>query len=263
MALTVFITGASSGIGMACARAFAAQGYQLILAARRLSVLQTLALELESSYGVKSHCIELDVRDVKAVEAAVDNLPESFANIDVLINNAGLAQGMESIFEADTDDWDRMIDVNIKGLLYVSRFVVARMMKQNKGHVINIGSISSHQVYSGGNVYCATKFAVKALSRAIKMDVHGTPIRVSQIDPGLVETNYSVVRFKGDKSKADSVYQNMTPLSAEDIADAVVYCVSRPAHINIAEMLLLPTDQTCAHMVHRREEVSERSEERA
>jgi len=260
MALTVFITGASSGIGMACARAFAAQGYQLILAARRLSLLQTLALELEATHGVKTHCIELDVRDVKAVESAVANLPESFATIDVLINNAGLAQGMESIFEADTDDWDRMIDVNIKGLLYVSRFVVARMMKQNSGHVINIGSISSHQVYSGGNVYCATKFAVKALSRAIKMDVHGTPIRVSQIDPGFVETNYSVVRFKGDKAKADSIYQNMTPLSAEDIADAVVYCVSRPAHINIAEMLVLPTDQTCSHMVHRHEDVAETCE---
>lgn len=260
MALTAFITGASSGIGMACARAFAAQGYSLILAARRLSVLHTLALELEDAHGVKAHCIELDVRDAKAVEAAVTNLPESFSKIDVLINNAGLAQGMDTIFEADTDDWDRMIDVNLKGLLYVSRFVVARMMRQNSGHVINIGSISSHQVYSGGNVYCATKFAVKALSRAIKMDVHGTPIRVSQVDPGLVNTHYSVVRFKGDQAKADSTYKNMTPLSAEDIADAVLYCVSRPAHINIAEMLVLPTDQTCAHMVHRHEDVAETCE---
>ncbi len=251
MTQTAFISGASSGIGEACAKALAKEGFRLILVARRLPLLEALAQTLRNTYNVDVHCLELDVSDAKAVEDKISSLPEDFQAIDLLINNAGLAQGLDKIHEGNLSDWDTMIDVNIKGLLYVSRFVIAGMVKRQRGHIINVGSISSHQVYSGGAVYCATKFAVKALSRAIKMDVHGSPIRVSQIDPGFVNTNYAVTRFKGNQQKADAVYEGMTPLAASDIADAIVYCATRPAHVNIAEMLILPTDQTCSHLVHR------------
>lgn len=169
----------------------------------------------------------------------------------MLINNAGVAQEIDKIQEGQTADWDKMIDINIKGLLYVTRLVLKGMVENNSGHVINIGSISSHQVYPGGSVYCATKFAVKAISRGIKMDVHGTAIRVSEVDPGMVNTNYALTRFKGDTRRAKAVYAGTTPLSANDIAQAVYFCASRPAHVNIAEMLILPTDQTASHMVNR------------
>lgn len=239
----VLITGASAGIGEACARAFAAQGARLILCARRLDRLQALASELEQAHQSDVLPLVLDVSDAKAVKAAIDNLPEHWQAIDILINNAGLARGMERIQEAETADWDAMIDTNIKGLLYLSRYVTAGMVARNSGHVVNIGSISGRNVYSGGAVYCATKHAVKAISQALKMDLQGTAIRVSEVDPGAVETEFSMVRFDGDAARAKKVYANMRPLHGEDIADAVLYCVTRPAHVTVQEITVMPTDQ--------------------
>lgn len=249
----VFITGASSGIGEASAHAFAEQGARLILAARNYDKLQTLASHLQQQYQTSCYSIQLDVSNADEVTTKLTQLPTEFSNIDILLNNAGVAHGVDKIPEGDFKDWDRMIDTNIKGLLYVTQLVIKKMVTRNTGHIINIGSISSHQVYPGGSVYCATKFAVKAISRGIKMDVHGTSIRVTELDPGMVYTNYSLNRFAGDQAKADAVYTGLTPLSAEDIADAAVYCATRPAHVNIAEMLILPVAQTAAHMVHRQE----------
>ncbi len=247
----VLITGASSGIGAACAQHFAEQGARLILVARSLDKLNAIADKLNTQHNTDCHVLQLDVSDAAAVEEALTNLPADYQAIDILINNAGLAQGLDKVYEADINDWDTMIDVNIKGLLYVTRIVSAGMMERNTGHIINVGSISAHQVYAGGGVYCATKFAVKALTRGIKMDVHGTPIRVSQVDPGMANTNYAVTRFKGDQETADAIYAGMTPLTGDDVAETVVFCASRPAHVNISEIQVLPVDQTAQHMVHK------------
>ena len=202
-------------------------------------------------YDIDIHCFQLDVRDNQAVIQAIDELPLEWQEIDILINNAGLAVGLEKLYEGDTEDWERMLDTNIKGLLYVSRQVIPLMVKRHCGHIVNIGSVAGHEPYPGGAVYCASKSAVRSISRALKMDLLGTNIRVSSIDPGMVETEFSMVRFKGNTSKADSVYHGLAPLTAEDIADAIVYCTSRPAHVNIQEMLILPTAQASATMSHR------------
>jgi len=249
---TIFITGASSGIGEACAKQFSQAGNHLILAARRIERLQDLATELQQKYSVKIHCLALDVRDDQAVKQALSQLPSDFNTIDVLINNAGCAQGMEPIDQGSTTDWDVMIDTNVKGLLYVTRAILPGMLERNQGHIINIGSTAGHEIYANGAVYCATKHAVKALTQGMKIDVHGTPIRVTSVDPGIVETEFSQVRFKGDKARAKKVYQGCTPLTPEDVADGVFYCASRPEHVNVRELILYATDQSTATMVARK-----------
>ena len=248
----VFITGASAGIGLACARAFAAQGARLLLAARRAERLEKLAAELEASFGTKSHFIALDVRDRKAVEKAVAGLPAEWKEIEILVNNAGLSRGLDKLQEGKSEDWEEMIDTNVKGLLYVSRAVLPGMIARGRGHVINIGSIAGREVYPAGNVYCATKFAAGALTKGMRLDLNGTGVRVSTVDPGLTETEFSVVRFHGDAERAGKTYQGYTPLEPEDIADAVIYCATRPPHVDVAEMLVLPTDQASTTLVHRK-----------
>ena len=248
----ILITGASSGIGRSCARAFAETGARLILAARRVERLNELAAEFKRKPGEDILVLALDVRNQRAVERAVNELPAGWAAIDVLVNNAGLSRGLDKLHEGKLGDWEEMIDANIKGLLYVSRAVIPGMVKRGQGHVINIGSIAGHEVYPGGNVYCATKFAVRALSKGMRIDLNGTPIRVSEVAPGMVETEFSLVRFHGDKERAGKVYQGLTPLSPDDIADAVVYCATRPPHVNISEMLVMPTAQASTTMVFRK-----------
>ena len=247
----VFVTGASSGIGESCAREFARVGAKLLLAARRLEKLDALAQQLEAEFGCATHLLQLDVCDRAAVESAIASLPDEWQAIDVLVNNAGLSRGLDKLQEAEFQDWEEMIDTNIKGLLYVTRLVVPGMLERNAGHVINIGSTAGHEAYPGGSVYCATKFAVKAITQALKKDLHGSPIRVSSVDPGLVETNFSNIRFRGDTDRAASTYENMTPLTPDDVAEIVVFCASRPAHINIADVIVMPTDQSAATMVYR------------
>ena len=249
---TVFITGASSGIGEACARAFAAQGANLVLGARRTDRLLALASYLEETYGIYCFAGKFDVRDKKRIEVFLEEIPEAFGRIDILVNNAGLARGLGSIHEGDTGDWDEMIDTNVKGLLYVTRSVVPGMIERGRGHIINIGSIAGRQVYPNGTVYCSTKFAVRALTQGMMMDLVDTPIRVSTVDPGLVKTEFASVRFRGDTESAEAVYQGMTPLTAGDIAEAVIFCATRPPHVNISEMVVLPSDQASPYHVHRK-----------
>lgn len=248
----VFITGASSGIGRSCARAFAAQGAKLILAARRAERLEDIAAGLKTEHGTAILVLKLDVRDPAAVAAAVAGLTSEWAAIEVLVNNAGLSRGLDKLQEGKLDDWEEMIDTNVKGLLYVSRAVLPGMIERGRGHVINIGSIAGREVYPGGNVYCATKFAVNALSKGLRLDLNGTGVRVSTVDPGLTETEFSVVRFHGEEERAGKVYQGYTPLAPEDIADAVVYCATRPMHVDVAEMLVLPTAQASTTLIHRK-----------
>ncbi|TFH00015.1 MAG: SDR family oxidoreductase [Calditrichales bacterium] len=248
---TVFITGASSGIGLACAHRFAETGANLLLCARRKDRIDKIVLELASRYKIKVHGFALDVRKQKEVDLAWDSLPEEWKAIDILVNNAGLASGFSKLHEGNISDWDDMIDTNIKGLLYITRRVVPEMVRLNRGDIVNIGSIAGHEVYPNGNVYCATKYAVKALTQGLRIDLVGTPIRVSTVDPGMVETEFSIVRFHGDKNKADSVYKGLSPLAAEDIAETVYFCVSRPKHVQIAEIVVLPTAQKSAVIVHR------------
>ncbi|GAB1542347.1 SDR family NAD(P)-dependent oxidoreductase [Scytonema sp. NUACC21] len=247
----VLITGASSGIGAACAKLFANAGAKLILAARRLERLQELVETLDTT-SVEVHLLQLDVRDVTAVESAISSLPPSWYDIDILINNAGLSRGLDKVHEASIQDWEEMIDTNVKGLLYLTRYVVPGMVSRDRGHVVNIGSIAGHQTYPGGNVYCATKAAVKAITEGLKQDLLGTSIRVSSVDPGMVETEFSEVRFHGDTERAKKVYQGVTPLTPNDIADVVLFCVTRPAHVNINEVILMPVDQASATLVNRK-----------
>ena len=248
----VLITGASSGIGASCAQVFAQAGAKLILAARRKEKLQEIAEKLSKEFTTQVYLIELDVRDRQAVEIAINSLPESWQNIDILINNAGLSRGLSKLHEGDFQDWEEMIDTNVKGLLYLTRYVVPGMVSRGKGHVVNIGSIAGRQTYPGGNVYCGSKAAVRAISEGLKQDLLGTPIRVSCIDPGLVETEFSQVRFHGDTERAEKVYQGLTPLTGDDVADVVFFCVTRPTHVNISEILLVPVDQASTTLVHRR-----------
>jgi 3-hydroxy acid dehydrogenase / malonic semialdehyde reductase len=248
----VFVTGASSGIGKSCARAFAGQGAKILMCARRADRLKGFAAELKKEFGAPVHQFSLDVRDEPAVEKALAGLAKDWGAIEVLVNNAGLSRGLSKLHEGLLSDWEEMIDTNVKGLLYVSRAVIPGMVERGSGHVINIGSIAGHEVYPGGNVYCATKFAVRALSMGLRLDLNGTPVRVSEVSPGMVETEFSVVRFHGDTDRAGKVYQGLMPLSPDDIADAVVWCATRPPHVNISEMIVMPTAQASTTMVHRK-----------
>jgi len=249
---TVLITGASSGIGAACARHFAESGARLILTARRKEKLQILADQLQQSQSVETLLLPLDVQQADAVAIAIAGLPTDWQAIDVLVNNAGLSRGLDKQYESPLQDWEEMIDTNVKGLLYVTRSVVPGMVMRGRGHVVNIGSIAARQVYPGGSVYCATKAAVKSISEGLKMDLLGTAVRVTNIEPGLVETEFSEVRFRGDGERAKSVYEGMTPLTPGDIADTILFAVTRPAHVNISEIFVMPTDQSSVSQVHRR-----------
>ncbi|MBA3895384.1 MAG: SDR family NAD(P)-dependent oxidoreductase, partial [Gemmatimonadales bacterium] len=235
---TVLITGASAGIGAACARAFAAAGARLILAARRTERLEAIAEELQRAHGTETHQLALDVRELGVVTQLLAQLPPEWEAIDVLVNNAGLGRGLDPLQEGDPTEWDEMIDTNVKGLLYVTRAVLPGMIERGRGHVINLGSVAGHEVYPGGNVYAATKHAVDAITRGLRMDLLGTPVRVSTVDPGLVETEFSTVRFRGDEERAKRVYHGYQPLTPADVADAVLYCATRPPHVNIDQIIL-------------------------
>lgn len=248
----VLITGASSGIGEACARKFASQGADLILNARTESKLVELKKELETEYGIEVYPLPFDVRDRKAAKSLLDALPERWKAIDILINNAGLVIGVDKEFEGDLDEWDIVIDTNIKALLAMTRMVVPGMVERNRGHIINIGSIAGEMAYPGGSVYCATKAAVKALSDGLRIDLVDTPLRVTNIKPGLVETNFSVIRYRGDKDKADNVYQGLRPLTGSDIAETVYFSASVPEYMQIAEILVMPVNQATGTITYRK-----------
>ncbi len=248
----VCVTGASSGIGRACAEHFAQHGTSLILLARRRERLNLLAARLEEQFHVRVTFGELDVRDRNEVEHFFTGLAPEWKAIDILVNNAGLSRGLAKLHEGSIRDWEEMIDTNVKGLLYVTRAVLPGMVERNRGQIINIGSLAGHQTYPGGNVYSATKFAVAGLTRSLKMDLLGTAVRVSSVDPGLVETEFSRVRFRGDAERAAKAYEGMTPLTPDDVAEVVLFCATRPAHVNIGEVLVTPTDQASTTMVHRR-----------
>ena len=248
---TIFITGATSGIGEGCARKFAAMGSNLILNGRNTEKLEKLKLEL-TTQGVEVLPLPFDVRDRQAMRQAVNSLKGKWQDIDVLINNAGLVIGMDKEYEGSLDEWDIVIDTNIKGLLAMTRMIVPGMIKRGCGHIINIGSIAGDAAYAGGSVYCATKAAVKALSDGLRIDLVDTPLRVTNIKPGMVETNFSVVRFRGDTAKADAVYEGIRPLTGDDMADVVYYAASAPAHIQIAEVLVMPTYQATGTVCHRK-----------
>ena len=249
---TVFITGATSGIGKSTAMKFAGLGANILICARRKERLAELQRHLSLQFKVTAYAFELDVRNQQRVEKTLNGLPAEWKDISVLANNAGLSRGLDTIQEGSISDWDEMIDTNVKGLLYVSRVVIPWMIQRNEGHIINIGSVAGHWVYPKGNVYNASKYAVNALSQGMKMDLLGTPLRVTSVDPGLVETEFSVVRFHGDAEKASAVYKGMTPLTPDDIADAIVWAATRPAHVNINEIILMPTEQSSPTMVHRK-----------
>ena len=247
----VFVTGASSGIGEACARIFAESGARLLLCARRRDRLKKLTEDLKRRFGTDSHAFTLDVRNRKEVDTSIDHLPKEWQSVDVLINNAGLARGLSKLHQGSIDDWEEMIDTNIKGLLYVSRKIIPGMVKRGTGDIINIGSIAGHEVYPNGNVYCATKHGVDAITKGMRIDLVNTAIRVCTVDPGMVETEFSVVRFHGNNQKANEVYKGLEPLTAGDIADAVFFCASRPQHVQIAEVILMPTAQRSSTVVGR------------
>jgi len=247
----VLVTGASSGIGRACAEVFAARGCRLLLAARRKDRLDELASSLHERHGTEVLTTSLDVRDRSAVETWVDGLPDDWRDIDILVNNAGLSRGMEPLHEGDISDWEEMIDTNVKGLLYVTRAVLPGMVDRGHGHVINIGSIAGHEVYPGGTVYCATKHAVTALNRGLAIDTLGTGVRVSSVDPGMVETEFSLVRFPGDAERASGVYDGLDPLTPADVAEAVFFCATRPGNANVREMILTAGAQASAVHAHR------------
>lgn len=248
----VIITGASAGIGEACAKLFARNGANLILTARRINKLNELADSLRSAYNVKVHTIEMDVRNFDEVKKKFENLPAEFKTIDVLINNAGKALGVEKIQDGVLSNWEEMLDTNVKGLLYVSKIIIPMLIKQNHGHIINIGSIAGHEVYPGGNVYCASKFAVRAISKGMGIDLSGYNIKVTSIDPGMVETEFSLVRFAGDEEKAKNVYKGVNPLVGDDIADIALFAATRPEHVDLREIVVTPTAQSSATIVHRK-----------
>lgn len=244
------ITGATSGIGESCAHKFAQAGYNLIVTARRSDLLASLKRKLERK-GVEVLPLVFDVRDRQAAHDAIASLPQEWAEVDVLVNNAGLARGLEPEYEGNMDDWDEMIDTNIRGLLTMTRLIVPAMVARNHGHIINIGSVAGDAAYAGGNVYCATKSAVKSISDGLRIDVAHTKVRVTNIKPGLVETNFSRVRFHGNEDRADKVYQGIKPLTGDDVADVVLYAVQAPEHVQIAEVLVLATHQASGSVIHR------------
>jgi 3-hydroxy acid dehydrogenase/malonic semialdehyde reductase len=246
------ITGASSGIGAACAQVLADEGYDLLLCARRIERLEELKKTIqEKTQDAQVYIFKLDVRNAEEVKLAFDNLPDEWRQIDVLINNAGLSQGLDPIQSGDTGDWDRMIDTNIKGLLYITRAVAPIMEVRGSGHIVNLGSIAGKEVYPNGNVYCATKHAVDALNKAMRIDLLPKGIKVTGINPGMVETEFSEVRFHGDKDRAAAVYQDLQPLTGKDIAETIAFVLSRPAHVNINDLLIMPTAQATGTIVHR------------
>lgn len=247
----ILITGASSGIGEACARRLAADGARLILCARRVERLQTLAQELHQTHGTQCLVQQLDVCNHDAVVSCLNALPKDWQAIDVLINNAGLALSTDPVYQGDTEQWERMIDTNIKGLLYVSRAILPGMLERKRGHVVNLGSIAGQECYPNGNVYAASKHAVRAISKSMRMDVAGSGLRVTEMAPGAVETEFSIVRWN-DEERARAFYQDFDPLLAIDIADAIHYCITRPAHVDIAEMTIMPTAQASATMIARK-----------
>lgn len=246
----VLITGASSGIGEACAQVFAAQGARLILSARRVERLEKLVQELTQHYGNVHYILPLDVRNKILVNKQLGSLPEEWKSIDILVNNAGLALDTLPVFEGIEDHWDTMIDTNIKGLLYVSRAILPGMLERGCGHVVNIGSVAGHECYPNGNVYSATKHAVHAISKSMRLDMLGSSVRVTEIAPGAVETEFSEVRWN-DKQRAKEFYQDFKPLQAEDIADTILYCITRPAHVNVEEIIMMSTAQASANHLFR------------
>jgi 3-hydroxy acid dehydrogenase/malonic semialdehyde reductase len=247
----VLITGASAGIGEVCAEVFAESGANLILLARRKDKLNQISQKIGSNSGIDIFTIECDIRNRKQVEKNLNELPTNFKKIDILINNAGLARGLNKIQEGSFDDWDEMLDTNIRGLLNVSRLVLPGMIQRKDGHIINIGSLAGREVYPAGNVYCATKHAVKALSKAMAIDLNGTGVRVTNVDPGLVETEFSEVRFRGDAEIAKTIYQGYTPLTARDVAEVVLFCCTRPKHVTIQDVLVTPTDQATTTLINK------------
>lgn len=246
---TILITGASSGIGEGCARKFASQGARIILNSRSADKLTALAEELKEKYDAECYLMPFDVCNRESAAAALNALPQEWKSIDVLINNAGLAIGVDKEYEGNLDEWDVVIDTNVKALLSMTRLVVPGMVERGRGHIINIGSIAGDAAYPGGSVYCATKAAVKALSDGLRIDLVDTPLRVTNIKPGLVETNFSVVRFRGDKEKADNVYRGIKPLNGDDIAEVVYFAASAPEHMQVAEILVMPTYQATGTIV--------------
>jgi 3-hydroxy acid dehydrogenase / malonic semialdehyde reductase len=254
MKKTVFITGASSGIGLACARKFARNGYRLILNARRVEKLNAISDELKNQFGTEVFIIAFDVRDKESVFYQIESLPEEWQNIDILINNAGLAAGLAELHNAEIDDWEKMIDTNIKGLLYVSKAIVPGMIKRMSGHIINIGSIAGKETYMKGGVYCGTKHAVESVTRAQRMELLPYNIKVTLLNPGAVNTEFSIVRFKGDKMAAENVYKGFKPLSGEDIAECLYFCATLPDHVNVNDMLVMPAAQASATLFHRQNE---------
>ncbi len=249
----VFITGSSSGIGEACAFAFAREGARLLLSARRLNLLEEMKPRLLESGAAGVHNFALDVRDRAAVENAIASLPGEWQAIEVLVNNAGLSRGLDKLYQGKPEDWDEMIDTNIKGLLYVTRAVVPGMVARGKGHVISLGSTAGEITYPNGAVYCATKAAERAINDGLREDVLGTPVRVTSVDPGMVETDFSLVRFKGDSERAAKVYQGLIPLTPADVADAIVWSATRPAHVNISRMVMTTIDQANSLLFNRKQ----------
>jgi NADP-dependent 3-hydroxy acid dehydrogenase YdfG len=247
----VLITGASSGIGAATALAFADEGARLLLAARRTDKLAEVSAQALKRGAAAVHCFSLDVRHQRAVQNAIDELPADWADIEILVNNAGLSRGLDKLYMGVIGDWDEMIDTNVKGLLYVTRAVVPGMVVRACGHVVNLGSTAGELTYPRGAVYCASKAAERAINDGLRQDVLGTPLRVTSVDPGMVETDFSLVRFHGDEERAGKVYKGITPLTPEDVADVIVWAVSRPAHVNIARVLLTPVQQANSLLFHR------------
>ncbi|MBP9121897.1 MAG: SDR family NAD(P)-dependent oxidoreductase [Ignavibacteriaceae bacterium] len=247
----VFITGASSGIGMESAKAFAKEGCKLILTARRIDRIKILAAELLNEFGTESLTLPLDVRKKEEVFTLFEKLPNDWKKIDILLNNAGVGKGLSPLHDSDPEGWDEMIDTNVKGLLFITKSVSNLMIKNGSGHIINVGSVAGREVYPNGNVYCATKFAVNALTKAMRVELYDKNIRVTTVDPGMVETEFSLVRFDGDEERAKNVYKGMTPLSPADIADTIIFCATRPAHVNISEVVIYPSDQANTTTVKR------------
>lgn len=248
------ITGASSGIGKACAVKFAEAGAKLIITARRANLLNELKSELENKFETDVYALPFDIRSNEEVESAFNSLPSEWKDFDILINNAGMARGLNKMQDSSIDDWKEMIDTNFSGLLYVTRMVLPIMVNKQSGHIINIGSTAGHDVYPAGNVYCATKFAVKAISQSLRIDLLDKKIKVSSVDPGMVETDFSMVRFSGDEERAKNVYKDLIPLTPEDVAEAVMFCASRPPHVNINEIILTPLAQASSNFVIRNKE---------
>ena len=249
----VFISGASAGIGKACAYIFAKEGAKLIISARRLNSINQIADDLRNKFNIEVYAFKMDVRNKTEVEWCINSLPDEWREVDILINNAGLARGLSYFYEDEIADWEEMIDTNVKGLLYVTRFILPGMAERKRGHVINIGSIAGHEVYPKGGIYCATKHAVDAITKSLRIDTIDKNIRVSTVDPGMVETDFSKIRFYGDEEKAQKVYKGIKPLTGNDIAETILFCATRPSHVNINEIIIMPTAQASSTIAFRKE----------